>query len=150
MDWYYKQVEKVTQERAAKDTQEIQSTRDSLIAEMGLEEFKTNQNLIEAMFEMMPAGVRDKFKFGRTADSKPLYGGDADIFKGFAQWARTINPAGALVPGSGANSAGAIDEEIAKIEKDMRTDRAAYDKDEKKQARYLQLLGAKERSGTQK
>ena len=34
---------------------------------------------------------------------------------------------------------------IAKIEKDMRTDRKAYNGDEKKQARYRELIEAREK-----
>jgi hypothetical protein len=144
---YYEIKNQLIEERAAKDSESVQQTRDALVAEMGLPEFKTNMNLVEGMFELMPQSVRDLFKTGRLADGTPLYGGNVDVFKGLADWARKINPVTALVPGAGANTAGAIDDEIAKIEKVMSTDRAAYNKDQKMQDRYLQLLEAKERAG---
>ena len=137
----------VMQDRQSKDAETVQQARDALIAEMGLPEFKTNMNLVEGMFELMPQSVRDLFKTGRLADGTPLYGGNVDVFKGLADWARKINPVTALVPGAGANTANAIEDEIANIEKTMRTDRAAYNKDQKMQDRYLQLLEARDRAG---
>jgi len=53
------------------------------------------------------------------------------------------NPAGALVP-AGAGPSG-ISDEIAQIEKFMNTNRAAYNKDERMQARYRDLIDAREK-----
>jgi len=69
-----------------------------------------------------------------------------DMARWLAMNARTINPVATVVPGAGANIAGAIDDEITSIEKMMRTDRQAYNKDEKMQARLRELYGARERA----
>lgn len=150
IDAYYDEVESRTQERLELDKQQVQATRDNLIASGGLQEFKTNQTLIDGMLEMMPEKVRDLFKHGRLADGSPIYGGNIEVFQGLAAMARAINPVAAIVPNSGDNTAGAIDDEIGKIEKTMRTDRASYNKDVKMQERYQQLLGARERAKGQK
>ena len=145
LDSYYNMVAKTTQLRAEKDAQTVQQVRDNLIADMGLPEFKQNQNLVEGMLQLMPEKVRDLFKMGRLANGDPIYGGNADVFKGLAEWARKINPVTAVVPGAGENTAGAIDTEISKIEKTMREDRNTYNKDQKMQDRYLELLDARTR-----
>jgi len=48
------------------------------------------------------------------------------------------------VPGAGANAGQAIADEIATIERTMRENRPAYNRDERMQARYRQLLEARE------
>lgn len=150
IEWYYDEVARVTAERAEKDTTSVQATRDALVAEMGIPEFKTNMNLVNGLIETMPTAVKDLFKGGRLADGTPLFGGNVDVFKGLAEWARQINPVTALVPGAGANTASAINDEIKKIETLMREDRPAYNKDAAMQRRYQQLLEARDASGTQK
>lgn len=148
VDYYYEFIEQETAKRLQKDTEQVQQSRDSLIAEMGLPEFKQNEGLVLAMIETMPAEVKDLFKAGRLADGTPLFGGNAKVFKGLADWARKINPVTALVPGAGANTATAINDEIAKYEKMMRDDSKAWFADDKAQKRYQELVAARERSGT--
>ena len=55
------------------------------------------------------------------------------------------NPAGVVVPGSHADPSKGVDDEISTIEKTMRTNRSEYNRDEKMQARYRELLGAREK-----
>jgi hypothetical protein len=150
VEWYYDEVAKATEERATKDKAAVESTRDSLVAEMGVAEFKTNLNLVNGMIETMPASVKELFKGGRLADGTPLFGGNADAFKGLADWARKINPVTALVPGAGANTASAINDEIKKYETMMREDRPGWNKDTAGQKRYQELIAAREASGTHK
>lgn len=149
VETYYTMVQEETNRITEKDKQYVEETRDAMVSKMGLPEFKANYNLVTAMFDMMPAKVKDSMMYGRLANGKPILG-DPDVFEGLTQWARAINPAGALVPNAGGNTAGAIDDEIANIEKDMRTDRAAYNKDSKKQARYMELLSARDRANPKK
>ena len=58
--------------------------------------------------------------------------------------ALAINPVATVVTNSNGNVMNSIDDEIAAIEKVMHT--KEYFKDEKKQARYRQLIEARERS----
>lgn len=145
---YYDEVEATTNARLEKDNGDIQATRDSLISEMGLTEFKQNYNLVMGMFEGMPAKAKDLFMRGRLSDGTPILG-NVEVFKGLTQWARDINPAAALVPGN-SGTPDAIEGEIAKIEKMMRDDRAGYNKDPKIEKRYLQLIEARDKANPKK
>ncbi len=149
VDYYYDMVEQGTEKRSTMDRQAVEQARDSLVAEMGLAEFRSNLNMVDGLIETMPAAVKDLFKHGRLADGTPLYGGHPDVFKGLADWARKINPVTAVLPGGGGTIEG-IEAEIAKIETRMRTDRDGYNKDEKQQERYRTLLDARDRAGAQK
>jgi hypothetical protein len=102
--------------------------------------------MIEGLLDTAPAGVKDLIKFGRLSDGTPIMA-NPDTIRWFNNMAREINPVTTVVPNAGANVSGAIDDEIAKIEKTMRTDRKAYNADDKMQARYRDLLSARERAG---
>ena len=65
-----------------------------------------------------------------------------DILRGFVNLALEVNPAGPLVPAGSGNPMESIAEEKGKIEKMMRENRKAYDKDDKVQERYRELIDA--------
>ena len=81
---------------------------------------------------------------GRLADGTPI-GSSPDALKFLVGLALIQNPTGVVVPGSEANPMKGVEEELAKIDQTMKTNRAAYNKDEKMQARYRELLVAKEK-----
>ena len=110
---------------------------DKLRSEWG-NEYRTNINLITNLLDGAPAGFRDKFLHGRLSDGTPI-GSDPDALQFLVNLARERNPAGVVVP-SGVATESAVMDELSKIEKLMRTDRAAYNKDEAMQARYRELL----------
>ena len=143
VNWYYDEIDRVTNERLELDKTQVQSTRDSLISEMGIPEFKANMNLVNGMMDMMPQAVRDLFTGGRLADGSPILGGNPLVFKGLADWARKINPAAALVPGAGANTASAINDEIKKYDTMMREEPTKWFKDAAGNKRYQELIDAR-------
>jgi hypothetical protein len=100
---------------------------------------------MKGFIQTIPEEARDLFMNARGNDGNALLNNPA-----FARWliatARTINPTATVVPGAGANIAGAIDDEIASIEKVMKTDRKAYNSDEKMQKRLRDLYDAKQRA----
>ena len=63
-----------------------------------------------------------------------------EVLQGLAEVARKLNPVAQLAPSTGRTPSETLDDEIAGIEKVMREDRKAYNKDEKMQARYRELL----------
>lgn len=130
--------------RALNDRQVQDDGEEVLRAEWGTE-FKRNVNFIHNLLDgaATPA-FKDKFLGGRLADGTPI-GSDPESLRFLMQLALVQNPTGTLVPGYNANPAQGVDEELAKIDKMMRTDRKAYDKDEKVQARYRELLEAREK-----
>ena len=140
--WYYDEIARQTDARAASDKKLGQEAQDALRAKWG-DEYRGNMNRVYALFDMGgPAGLKDEVLNGRMADGRPI--GSHPAMLEFLAWAsRQIDPQGTVVPGKGADVAGSIDSEIQKIEKTMREDNAAYRKDEAMQARYRELLDAK-------
>jgi len=107
-------------------------------------DYRRNLNVMTSYLHTLPPAVAEAFKFGKGADGLPL-GYNADVLKWLTAQAMESNPLATVVPGAGANQASAISEEIAAIEGLMRTDRAAYNKDEKKQERLRELYAAREK-----
>jgi hypothetical protein len=75
-----------------------------------------------------------------------LLGDNPKVLQWLAKTAREVNPIATLVPsGGGGGSAATVDAEIATIETTMRTNRAEYNRNEKMQARYRDLIDAREK-----
>lgn len=141
IEWNQRQIELEMEARHERNVTAQQSTEDALRQEWG-QEYRRNINLINGMLEGLPADSKELFLSAQTADGVSIFN-NPGVAKFFADLARQVNPVGTVVPG--ATSASAIDDELSKIEKVMREDRSAYNKDTDMQARYLQLLEAKER-----
>jgi len=144
--WYYDLKEKQAQEDNARDLQVKQQTEDSLRSEWG-NDYRANINRIHGLLDTAPEGVKDKIMGARMGDGTPL-ASDPDTLKFLIDMALQINPATTLVPGSGANIASAIDDEMAKYEKMMGDRSSEYWKGpraDKHQARYRELVAGKER-----
>lgn len=140
---YYLVNEQITEKRQEDDRRIQEESTETLRGDWG-PEFKRNINLVHGLLDKTCSPeVKDKFLGGRLADGTPI-GSSPDALKMLLGLALVDNPAGTVVPSSGGNMAGAIDDEITKIETTMKTNRTAYNKDEKIQARYRELLGARE------
>ena len=124
-------------DRASQDQQARMAAEDALRAEWG-QEYRVNLNLITNLLDAAPEGLRDKLLRGRLADGTPI-GSSPEALQFFAGLAREKNPAGVVTP-TGVVSAQSVSDEIQKIEKFMREDRGAYNRDEAMQTRYRQLL----------
>lgn len=107
-------------------------------------DYRRNLNVMTGYLDTLPEPVANAFKFGKGADGLPL-GYNADVLKWLTAQAMESNPLATVVPGAGANQASAIADEIAKIEGLMRTDRSAYNKDQKMQERLRELYSAREK-----
>jgi len=91
-----------------------------------------------------PDGVMARVLAGRTADGKKI-GDDPDVMRFLIGLAQELRPVETVIE-AGSPSGQSIDAEIAEIKEKMRTDRRAYNKDEKLQARYRELIAARHRS----
>lgn len=135
--------ETMAEKRAATDAQVQKDSEDTLRAEWGTE-FRRNINLVHGMLDgATTPELKDKLLGGRLADGTPI-GSSPEALKFLASLALIQNPTGIVVPGGEGNPMKGLEEEIGSIEKTMRENRGAYNKDEKLQARYRDLLGARE------
>ncbi len=142
VNWYYDMQDAQSEAQATKDSETARASEDVLREEWG-KEFRPNMNLMHSLLDMAPPGLKDLLLHGRLSD-RPAIGSSPAALRWLVGLAREINPAGALTGASGTAGADSIETEINGIEKTMREDRAAYNKDEKMQARYRELLGARD------
>ena len=142
--WYYGEVERQTQERETADQEASKQSQDVLRGKWGNDD-RPNMNRVHALLDTAPLA---KDAFAESWPGTPI-GSSVPMLEYLAFLSRQLNPVGTVVPGAGANIGSAIADEIAKIEKVMKDDRKAYNKDEPMQARYRELLAAKERMGEQ-
>lgn len=142
--WYYAEVERATQARADADRVAVKAAEDQLREAWGNTEYRANLASVNNMLASAPADVKDNLMYGRLADGTPILA-HAPTVQYLLGLALEINPASTLdLPGSGSRM-DSIDSELATIEKRMRDDRGGYNKDEKMQQRYRDLLGAKDK-----
>lgn len=146
---YYAVNERITADRVEKDRQIQEETTETLRADWG-PEFRRNINLVHGLFDATASPeLKQAFLGGRLADGTPI-GSSPEALKMLLGLALVNNPAGTVVPGGSGNLPQAVDDEIGKIEKTMKENRGAYNKDEKMQARYRELLGAREQLNKRK
>lgn len=140
---YYKHIENVLAERAEMDAQGKKDTDDTLHELYGTD-FRRNINDLNAWIGTAGEEIKAKIFSARMVDGTPL-GNDPDFLKWMIGQMRAINPL-VTVPGLGAGDPGAaLEDEIAEIEKTIQNDNRAYQADKKMQARYLELLTARDK-----
>lgn len=141
---YYRIQETQLAKIAEADVAHKAEMEDTLRGEWG-GEYRGNVNAIKGMLEAAPGGIADKILSARMGDGRAI-ANDPAVLAWLASTARELNPVATVVP-AGGDQMGAIQDEIASIEKLMREDRNAYNKDEKKQARLRELYTARDRKG---
>lgn len=119
-----------------------QGAEDELRAEFG-NDYRRQLNRLNGFLDQLPEELRDPLKNARLGDEggTPLFSSPPAV-KWFLDTINELNPAVSVVPGA-QNPGAAINDEIAEIGKFMRSNRKAYNKDEKMQARYRELLDAR-------
>lgn len=142
IEWYYESMEKRQAELHENDNVLAEKITDQLHTEWG-PDFRANYNAVHNLLDAAPEGMKEKLLASRQPDGTPL-GSDLDFIKWLANQSRELNPAATLIPGGG-NTPDAVGNRIAEIEKIMKTDRKAYNADEKMQKEYRDLLTAQER-----
>lgn len=141
---YYDIVDAQVEAEDTANKQARQVTEDALRDEWG-GDYRRNTNVLKGFIDAMPDGLGDVI-LGARVDGVQLLN-NPTMVKWLMDQALRENPLATVVPGAGANSANAIADEIAAIEKTMREDRKSYTADEKMQARYRELLDARDRLG---
>jgi len=140
-EWQQKQGEVQQAAREVSDDNLMRETEDKLRQDWG-GDYRRNMNMVHGLLAQAPEGIKANFLDGRMADGNPI-GSDPQMLEWLATLSRQINPVTTLIPGNVENVASALEDEIDTIEKLMRTDRKAYNADEKQQQRYRELLDAR-------
>lgn len=147
LSWYQDLKETEASQRSEADEQARVNSTDELRGEWG-GQYTPTMNSIKAMLQSGPTqedGTFDELVMqSRTADGTP-FASHPDVLRWLADQSKLANPAGFITPAAGKTQAQSIQDEMAEIEKVMRTNRSAYNKDQKMQARYLELAGAQEK-----
>jgi hypothetical protein len=150
MNWYFQHQE---EQAAALDEadDEFKSTSISELKDEYGAGFKRMSNSVRSLFATAPGGsdiendqsLISRVLGGRTADGKVI-GNDPQIFRWLVGMAQEINPSVTVVE-DGDQSGQSIEDEIKTLEKRMKDDRRGYFKDEAAQARYRDLLTARDK-----
>ena len=143
---FYAEVERQSEAVGEAEQQAIQDADDKLRQEWGAD-YRPNMAMADALLSRAPAGFRDRFLNGYLDDHTPIKA-STEAWKWLVQMEREINPAGTVVPGAGANTGKAIEAELTDIKALMANRESEYwkgPKAEAMQARYRELLGAKEK-----
>lgn len=135
---YYAIVEQIADKRRAQDSTIQKESEDALRKEWG-DDFRNNVSLVNSMLDGAPQGLKDRLMLGRMSDGTPI-GSDPDMLRYLLGLELERNPTATVVAGAGGNMKETVEDEIKQIETLMSKDRKAYNKDEKLQSRYRQLL----------
>ena len=151
LKWHQDTQEKLIEEAQGLDAQFKKDNVDELRGEWGAE-YRMEVRIVDEFFEGLPDGLGEVLLNARDANGRPL-GANAKLLRWANQMQREANPLSTVIPGSGINSEQAMTAEIDKL-KGMMADRAGpYWKGPeaaKHQARYRDLLGAREKAGGKK
>jgi hypothetical protein len=141
LTWYQDDLRRRVDEMHAQDNKFKTEAEDALRVEWGAD-YRPNLNMIENLLATAPKGVAEQIKGARLANGKPFVS-DPDTLRWLNLIERERNPAATITPRQGGDLDQTIETELAGIQKVMRENRKAYNKDEKMQARYRELVDVK-------
>ncbi len=140
LNWFYANQERMAAERYEADSKYKAGAEDELRQEWG-PEYRTNLNLLQNYLAAdFDEGVPELLEGARLADGTP-FGNHPGVLRGLVAKARTENPMGALVPGSGTKQHDQMVTDIEALEKKMEKG-ALQGKDEE---RYLKLVSLRDK-----
>lgn len=140
---YYDQQALVHAEERKVDQADTQKRISELRNEWG-NDYAPNVAILDSFLSGMGGDLPAMFKDALLPDGTRLLN-NTTIVKFLTGVARESNPLAHVLPAGGEGSMKSLESEIASIEKTMRENRTAYNKDEPMQARYRDLLAAREK-----
>jgi hypothetical protein len=140
--WYLQTKDARAQSSYDRNEELRSATEETLRTEWG-PDYKGNIARMSGLLDMAPKGVKETVLGARMADGTALLN-NADFARFMVDMSRQLNPAGVTLPGAGGSLTQSIEDEIGSIEKLMREDRSAYNKDESKQKRLRDLYAARD------
>lgn len=155
LKWFYGEREKLIQnyeqDTYNRDTADKMENTKNLRAEWG-GAYERNLAAVNWFLAESPKEFQDLIEGGRLSNGARV-GNNPSVLNWLSNMAMELNPAITVVPGAGVNSISQIDSEISAIEARMGGDtitRNAYYKDEAAQARYRDLITAREGMGAKR
>lgn len=141
---FFELAAKSKEKMAELDAEVGKKAEDELRSEWGAD-YRRHTNLINGLMDLTgDPKLNEALMNGRLADGT-LVKHSVGMQKFLLGLALINNPAGVVVPSHNGNPMQGLEDEIGKIEKLMRTDRKAYDRDTKSQERLRELYGAREK-----
>lgn len=141
LGWYFGNHLPAQQKMQADEDMEFRTESQAQLAQKWGPDRKRNYQAVSNFLSRAPEALRARLWGGRLADGRPI-GDDPEMLEWFASMELEFNPATTFTGKDGANALAGAEQRIKEIEKVMKTDRAAYNKDEKMQEEYRQLLDA--------
>lgn len=131
--------------QAESDAQTNQDGMDTQTTERQLKDawggdYEANINMVKGLVNQLPETVKEAFASARMGDGKAMFN-SPEIMMAMSDWARKINPAATVVPGSN-NPMQSINDEITALE--ARMSNPEWFKDQPAQDRYQKLITARE------
>lgn len=148
LKWYEGLQQQQLEARQNADASWKKQNVDELREEWGAD-YRMELRIVDEFFETLPDGLGEVLLNARDADGRPL-GANAKFIRWANRMQREANPLATVLPGSGVNSMQAMEAELDKLRKLMGDRESEYWKGPsaaKNQARYRELLDAKERLG---
>lgn len=137
LEWYNGFAQQTQDAEAAMDASQREETTEQLRSDWGTD-YQANMNLVTAFLEnTFGAEAKAQILDGRYKDGRAFLN-DTKILQGLADAQRRLDPITQIIKGGG-DPQQTLNDEISEIEKLMRDDRPAYNKDEAKQARLREL-----------
>lgn len=141
---YYDIRDEVASVIAENDRKQQTEGEDALRQEWG-NEYRMNSNIIANFLSGSVGGLQQQLMNGRLADGTMIKN-SPEFQKLFLKLALIDNPVGTLTP-NGGNPEMGIRQELEKIQKTMKENRTAYNKDQKMQERFRTLTEAAIKNG---
>ncbi len=141
-DWYYSLQQARQDEQHELDNTQRKEAEDALREEWG-PDFRSNINVVNNLLSRAPEDIREGFANARLPDGRALFN-SPEFMSFMAGLEREINPAASLTPNT-SNPGQGVEDRIGEIEKFMRTNRKAYNSDERMQGELRQLYSAREK-----
>lgn len=148
LKWFEGHQAKVLEKQMGEDADFKKDNIDELASEWG-GALNREVAIASEFFQKLPDGLGEALMGARDGNGRLLMANAK-----FIRWAnameRSANPAATVMPGSGINAMQAVESEIDSIKELMRDTKSKYyvgPESKKIQARYLQLLEAKEKAG---
>ena len=141
IEWYAQNKIAENDARIQRDNTERQAALDTLNSEWGTS-FRTNITAINNLLAELPDTVKGELVSARLGNGTGLFN-SPDLVRWMLKLATDINPAATVTPAGHGNPMQNVEQRIGEIEKTMRTNRSEYNRDEKMQNEYRQLLDAR-------